>query len=62
MHGESCYDFFRPCEYLGLCTLSTENLIKVLTSADVKRIEEEEYMFVVDFYELVEAQIAKGEE
>ena len=23
MHGESCYSFFRECEYLNLCTLST---------------------------------------
>ena len=27
MHGESCYSFFRECEYINLCTLSTANLI-----------------------------------
>jgi len=61
MHGESCFDFFKPCEYLGLCTLSTENLIKPLTLPKLKQIQAEEYMFTVDFYELVEAQIKKGE-
>jgi len=64
MHGESCFDFFRPCDYLGLCTLSTENLVKPLTQAVLDSIEEKEakYMFTVDFYELVQSQIKKGEE
>ncbi len=63
MHGESCYNFFSPCEYLGLCTLSTENLVKPLTVGDVRAMDkrEEEYKFVVDFNDLVEAQIKKGE-
>ena len=63
MHGENCNDFFKPCEYLGLCTLSTENLIKPLTQRMLDKIQddEENYMFTVDFYDLVEAQIAKGE-
>lgn len=63
MHGEACNDFFKPCEYLGLCTISTENLVKPLTKKALDKIEEEskEYMFTVDFYDLVEAQIAKGE-
>lgn len=60
MHGESCYDFFKPCEYLGLCTLSTENLITPLTVKELKIIEEKEYMFTVDLYDLVEAQLKKG--
>jgi len=64
MHGESCFDFFRECEYLSLCTLSTKNLTKPLTQDILERIEEdkEKYAFTVDFYELVEAQVAKGEE
>ena len=61
MHGESCFDFFRDCEYLGLCTLSTENQTKPLTNKIVDKIKEDEekYDFNVDFYDLVEAQIAK---
>jgi hypothetical protein len=27
MHGESCFSFFRECEFYNVCTLSTENLI-----------------------------------
>lgn len=62
MHGESCYDFFRDCEYLGLCTLSTENITKPLTQQILDKIETdaEAYDFNVDFYDLVESQIAKG--
>ena len=62
MHGEYCYNFFRDCEYLSLCTLSTENLTKPLTQEILDKVEEdsEKYDFTVDFYELVEAQISKG--
>ena len=61
MHGENCLDFFRDCEYLGICTLATENIVKPLTEKILKKIEEEEYMFTVDFFDLVERQIEKGE-
>lgn len=62
MHGESCFDFFRECEYLSLCTLTTENLTKPLTQEILNRITEDEgkYDFTVDFYDLVESQITKG--
>lgn len=60
MHGESCYDFFRECDYLGLCTLSTEHLVKPFMESMQKAIAEEEYMFELDFSELVESQIQKG--
>lgn len=61
MHGESCFDFFRECEYLGVCTLHTKNLTKPLTSAIMQKIEEDmcRYEFNVDFYDLVADQITK---
>lgn len=61
MYGESCFDFFKPCEYLGLCTLSTTRLVSPLTQAMLDKIDGEEYMFTVDFYKLIEAQLNKGE-
>ncbi len=63
MHGESCFDFFRECEYLGLCTLDTANITKPLTTKILDKIEADNanYDFVLDFYELVESQISKGE-
>ena len=62
MHGESCFDFFRECEYLGLCTLTTENLTKPLTTEILAKIEadNDNYDFVLDFYDLVQAQVDKG--
>lgn len=63
MHGESCFDFFKECEYLSLCTLATKNLTSPLTQADLDRMnaDESKYDFVIDFYDLVQTQIAKGE-
>ncbi len=63
MHGESCFDFFRECEYLSLCTLSTKNLTKPLNTKMMDKIEADEskYDFSVDFYDLVQAQVDKGE-
>lgn len=62
MHGESCFDFFRECEYMGLCTMSTPNLTKPLTTKVVAKMKEadEEYQFTVDFMDLVASQIEKG--
>lgn len=64
MHGESCFDFFRDCEYLSLCTLTTENITKPLTTEVLDKIEadEERYDFTLDFYELVESQVEKASE
>ena len=63
MHGESCFDFFRECEYLSLCTLQTENLTKPLTQKILDKIEvdADSYDFSISFDELVQAQIDKGE-
>ncbi len=62
LHGESCYDFFRDCEYLSLCTLATKNLTKPLTDKIVEKISAEQggYEFTVSFDELIQAQIAKA--
>ena len=63
MHGEACYDFFRDCEYLSLCTLETKNLTKPLTQQLVDKIavDSSAYEFTVPFETLLERQIAKGE-
>lgn len=62
MHGESCFSFFKDCEYLSLCTLSTKNLTKPLTKDILEQIESDSngYDFTVDFYKLVESQVEKG--
>jgi len=61
MHGESCYDFYRECEYLGLCTLNTTNLVKPLTQAMLDNIEAKEvYDFDMNFLDLIETQLDKA--
>lgn len=61
-NGDFCYDFYRECDYLGLCTLSTERLIKPLTKSMLREIEEQEsnYDFDLDFFDLVESQIERN--
>jgi len=63
IHGESCYDFFRDCEYLGLCTLSTANLVKPLRQSHLDFIEKQNsrYDIRVSFATLIESQLKRGE-
>lgn len=60
MHGESCYDFYTECEYLGLCTLNTERLIKPLRQSILDKIEKEKYDFDLNFIDLIETQLEKN--
>lgn len=56
MRGESCYSFFRECEYLNLCTLSTA----VLVSEGAEREEKkEEYQIDLTLEDLINAQYKK---
>lgn len=61
MRGESCYSFFRECEYLQVCTLSTENLTEPLKqNAYDKMIKDlTEFQIHITIEQLIEAQIAK---
>lgn len=62
MRGESCYDFFRECEYLQHCTLSTSLLTEPLSELDVIKIDtelEEKWQIKVTIDDLIQAQLAK---
>jgi hypothetical protein len=63
MHGEACFDFFRDCEYLSLCTLNTSSIAKPLTTKVVAKIEadSDNYDFLIDFYDLVASQVSKAD-
>lgn len=54
MHGESCYDFYRECKYLGICTLSTEKLTDPLGE-----LKEEEFQIELTLQNLIESQLNK---
>ena len=61
IHGESCYSWYRECEYLGLCQMDTAHLTKQLTTKVVEEVEKKEgkgaYMFEVSFSDLVSRQL-----
>ena len=61
MNGDFCFDFFKECEYLGLCQMSTPRLTKELTEKMLQEIKEKEesYDFTFDFHELIQSQQEK---
>jgi len=56
MRGESCYSFYRECEYLNVCTLSTDYLTKPCTPAEVDTTE---YQIELSLEQLLDAQFRK---
>lgn len=62
-YGESCFSFFRDCEYLSLCGMETSRLAKPLTQKILDDMAEEEkkYQFRVKFEDLVQSQLKRDE-
>jgi len=56
MRGESCFSFFRPCEYLQSCTLSTGFLTKPCTPEEEDKTE---YQIQLTLSDLLESQLNK---
>lgn len=63
MHGESCYNWYRECEYFGTCTLATERLVKPITLEQEQKLDEDlkEFQIHVTFDDLIAAQLEKME-
>lgn len=59
MRGESCYNFFRECEYFSTCTLSTKHLTTELTEKKRAELEDKIYTVNVTIDELIQAQLTK---
>lgn len=61
MHGESCYSFFRECEYYGTCTLSTARLASPLPIdyQDKAATDLAKFQIQITLNDLIEAQLAK---
>lgn len=61
MHGESCLPFYRECEYLQTCTLSTEYLTSPMTEEQEAALaqKESEYQINVTIEDLIKAQLRK---
>lgn len=56
--GESCYSFFRECEYIQTCGLSTEYLTKKCTAEEEDKTE---YQINLTLQDLITAQLEKAE-
>lgn len=59
MRGESCYSFYRQCEYFGTCTLSTNYLTKPVTPETTEKIEAEQFTVNLTLMDLLDSQLAK---
>ena len=58
MRGESCYNFFRDCEYLQSCTMSNTYITKPCTP----EVEDKtEYQINLTLADLLENQLGKTE-
>jgi len=58
MNGESCYDFFRPCEYFNLCEMNTEYLTGG-PMVEIKQDDLSQYTFKFTLDEIIQAQLEK---
>lgn len=56
MRGESCFTFFRECEYFNTCGLSTQYLTKPCTPEEEDKTE---YQISLSLQDLLESQLSK---
>lgn len=56
MHGESCYNFFRECEFFQTCTLSTSYLTKPCTPEEEDKTD---YQVSIGLMDLLDTQLEK---
>jgi len=61
MRGENCVQYYRDCEYLNTCTLSTKYLTKPLSKEEAEKLakKEAQYQINVTLEQLIEAQLKK---
>lgn len=62
MRGESCFTYFRECQYLSLCQLQTDRLVKDITPEQEARIEKtnSEYQIKITLDDLIHSQLNKS--
>lgn len=62
MHGETCNDFYRECEYFNICTLSTGSLTTELNQAQMEKIKADNqanFQINLSLSDLIQAQLGK---
>lgn len=60
-HGESCFTYFRECEYMNLCQMSTDKLAKPLTQSAYDKIVKDnaEYQIHITLNDLIQSQLRR---
>ena len=62
MRGESCFTYFRECNYLGLCQMDTEKLVSPLTSEQEQAVVDKnhtDYEIKLTLSDLITSQLSK---
>src|SRR6267142_5031432 len=59
MHGENCVQFFRACEYYGMCNMSEKNLLGDEKDIPINTDAETEFVFDLHVRDLLEAQLER---
>jgi hypothetical protein len=61
MRGESCFSYFRECNYMGLCQMETDRLVTPITPEQIEKIEKvnSEYQIQITLDDLINSQLSK---
>lgn len=62
MRGESCNEFYRECEYFGICSLATETLVSPLNEEETAKIQNRlntEFQITLTLNDLIQSQLSK---
>ena len=61
MHGESCYAWYRECEYFSVCTLNTHHLTEPITPEQEQAIinSNESFQIKLTVQDLIHSQLRK---
>lgn len=62
MRGESCFTYFRECQYMNLCQMQTDRLVSPITLTQHQDIEAKNatYQIQISLEELIESQLTKA--
>lgn len=62
MHGESCFSYFRECEYMNLCQMSTDRLVEKLKPEEAEAIQaaNDRYQIQITLEDLINSQLSKS--
>ena len=62
MRGQSCNEFYRECNYFGICGLSVDSITEPLSEEDEKSIQDRidnDFEITLSLADLIQAQLKK---